>query len=124
MCGIYATNKNINIHQVSTKLESINFRGPDNTGVEKIGNVILGHLRLSIIDLEERSNQPFHFKHLSITFNGEIYNFVALRNDLIKLGYTFETESDTEVLLVGYYHWGKDLLSRVIECLLFVFMTP
>ena len=113
MCGIYATNKNINIHQVSTKLESINFRGPDNTGVEKIGNVILGHLRLSIIDLEERSNQPFHFKHLSITFNGEIYNFVALRNDLIKLGYTFETESDTEVLLVGYYHWGKDLLSRV-----------
>jgi asparagine synthase (glutamine-hydrolysing) len=112
MCGIYATNKNFNSHQVHTKLESIKYRGPDNTGVEKIRDVVLGHLRLSIIDLEERSNQPFNYKHLSITFNGEIYNFVALKNDLIEVGYTFETESDTEVLLVGYYHWGVDLLSR------------
>jgi len=113
MCGIYITNIPFKDNQIYTKLESINFRGPDATGVRKVGNITLGHLRLSIIDVAERSNQPFLIDHLHIVFNGEIYNYISIRDDLIKLGYTFKTESDTEVLLMGYRVWGEAILSRL-----------
>ena len=82
MCGIYITNIPISSENVIDKLKSIEFRGPDNTGYEKINDVTLGHLRLSILDLDPRSNQPFKFKNLTITFNGEIYNFnIVVCND-------------------------------------------
>ncbi|RYE00366.1 MAG: hypothetical protein EOP54_00235 [Sphingobacteriales bacterium] len=60
-------------------MKSIDFRGPDNLGYEKLKNVSLGHLRLAILDLDERSNQPYSFGHLKIVFNGEIYNFEDIR---------------------------------------------
>ena len=113
MCGIYLTNITISDKKVEQKLEKIRFRGPDNLSVLKNGNISLGHLRLSILDLDERSNQPFIFKNLSLVYNGEIYNFKKVRKSLIEEGYGFSTTSDTEVLIKGYHAWGEKVLDRI-----------
>ncbi|MBC3758976.1 asparagine synthase (glutamine-hydrolyzing) [Hyunsoonleella sp. SJ7] len=112
MCGIYLTNIPFEEKEVKSKLDSISFRGPDYTGLSKVNDVTLGHLRLAILDLDPRSNQPMVYKNLHIVFNGEIYNYLDLKEELLGLGYTFKTESDTEVLLIGFYEWGKGLLER------------
>ena len=65
-------------------------------------NIFLLHSRLSIIDLDERSNQPFEKDNLVIIFNGEIYNYIEIRKKLIKLGHIFKTNSDTEVIIEAY----------------------
>lgn len=99
---------------------SIAHRGPDDAGYfEATGSgenvrIGLGHRRLSIIDLAT-GQQPLgnDDQSLQIVFNGEIYNFEALRTDLIKRGYAFRTRSDTEVLLHAYHEWGSDCLSRL-----------
>jgi asparagine synthase (glutamine-hydrolysing) len=98
---------------VVEKLNSINFRGPDNLGYLKMGDITLGHVRLAILDLEVRSNQPFVFKNFSIVFNGEIYNYKDIRNELQAMGVNFETTSDTEVLVKGYATWGRDVLPKL-----------
>lgn len=113
MCGIYLTNMPLNRDRVKEKLETILFRGPDYTGIEKTEKLIFGHLRLSILDLDERSHQPMKYKHLTIVFNGEIYNFQDLKNELIQFGYSFETTGDTEVLLKGYEYWGESLVPKL-----------
>ncbi|MDI9308953.1 MAG: asparagine synthase (glutamine-hydrolyzing) [Limnohabitans sp.] len=113
MCGIYITNISFSEEEVKAKLKSIEFRGPDNLGFEKLDGISFGHLRLSIIDLDSRSDQPFSYKHLKIVFNGEIYNFKDIRNELIEKGYSFSTSSDTEVLLKGYDFWGKEVLDKL-----------
>ncbi|MBS1737351.1 MAG: asparagine synthase (glutamine-hydrolyzing) [Bacteroidetes bacterium] len=113
MCGIYLTNLPYSEKEVRKKLSSINFRGPDYTGINKKDKLILGHLRLSIIDLEERSNQPMKYKHYTIVFNGEIYNFQDLKVELKDLGYSFDTTGDTEVLLKGYEAWGEQLVTKL-----------
>jgi asparagine synthase (glutamine-hydrolysing) len=79
----------------------------------KNGAALLGHCRLSIIDLSDRSGQPFLYANrYAITYNGELYNYPEIRNDLIKKGYRFETASDTEVVVAAYAAWGKDCLQR------------
>src|SRR5690554_3243746 len=113
MCGIYATNLGFGKDQIKEKLKKIDYRGPDNTSVQKIMDLSLGHLRLSIIDLDERSNQPMSFKNLHISYNGEIFNFKEIREELRSLGYIFNTESDTEVLLMGYSEWKHELLNKL-----------
>lgn len=113
MCGIYITNIPFQKEEVIDKLKTIEFRGPDYLGYEKINEVSLGHLRLAILDLDQRSNQPYTFKQFHIVFNGEIYNFDTIKKELIVLGYDFETTSDTEVLIKGYSEWGKDILSKL-----------
>ena len=113
MCGIYLSNIHFSSKEIEEKLDKIKFRGPDNLGVIQKENISLGHLRLSILDLDKRSNQPFTFEYLSIVYNGEIYNFKEVKNSLIQEGYTFETTSDTEVLLKGYHAWGKQVLERI-----------
>jgi asparagine synthase (glutamine-hydrolysing) len=113
MCGIYLTNIPFSQKEVRQKLEKIEYRGPDNLTVTQKDTISLGHLRLSILDLEERSNQPFAFEHLSLVYNGEIYNFKEVRDSLVKEGYTFETTSDTEVLLKGFHAWGSQVLDRI-----------
>ena len=113
MCGIYLTNIPISQKKLLQKLDKIKFRGPDNLGIIHKANISLGHLRLSILDLEERSNQPFIFEHLTLVYNGEIYNFKEVKNSLIEEGYLFETTSDTEVLLKGYHAWGEKILDRI-----------
>ncbi|MCY1219489.1 Asparagine synthetase [glutamine-hydrolyzing] 1 [compost metagenome] len=70
-------------------------------------------MRLSILDLDERSNQPYNFDHLKIVFNGEIYNFQDIKKELEALSYTFETTSDTEVLIKGFSEWGKEILPKL-----------
>lgn len=113
MCGIYLTNFPLKEEDIISKLKLINFRGPDNLEVEKVDNILLGHLRLSILDLDQRSNQPYFYKDLYITFNGEIYNFKNIREELVFLGVTFETTSDTEVLIKGYSVWGEKILDKL-----------
>lgn len=113
MCGIYITNIPFEKSEIVDKLKSIEFRGPDNLGYEKSNDISFGHLRLAILDLDERSNQPYSFGHLKIVFNGEIYNFEDIKKELIALGYTFETTSDTEVLIKGFSEWGKEILPKL-----------
>jgi asparagine synthase (glutamine-hydrolysing) len=92
-------------------------RGPDDGGQWRSaqGQCVLGHRRLAIIDLDPRSNQPMLTpdQRYAIVFNGEIYNFKALRRQLEAAGLVFRTESDTEVLLAGYAHWGDALFARL-----------
>lgn len=92
-------------------------RGPDDTGewYSEDLRVGLAHRRLAIIDLSARAQQPMcdESVKLVIVFNGEIYNFLDLRADLEKNGYTFKSNSDTEVVLVAYQEWGIDCISRL-----------
>ena len=99
----------------------ITYRGPDGEGYYVDDQVALGHRRLSIIDLEG-GKQPMFNEDGSLVciFNGEIYNFQTLREELIAAGHTFATRSDTEVLLHGYEQWGVDLLQRVRGMFTFV----
>lgn len=113
MCGIYLTNIPFEKDEIVEKLKSIEFRGPDNLGYEKVNDLSFGHLRLAILDLDERSNQPYSFDHLKIVFNGEIYNFQDIKKELVELGYVFETTSDTEVLIKGFSEWGKEMLPKL-----------
>lgn len=95
--------------------ESISHRGPDHYREMFLHNNHFGfaHSRLSILDLEPRSHQPFKYKNLIILFNGEIYNFNELKNDLLKMGHNFITTSDTEVLLHLYDEWGIEGFSKL-----------
>jgi asparagine synthase (glutamine-hydrolysing) len=113
MCGIYLTNIPFKEEEIKTKLDKIKYRGPDFTGFLKQGSISLGHLRLSILDLDSRSNQPYSYKHLTIVYNGEIYNFKDIKLVLQALGYSFETNSDTEVLIKGYDAWGDKVLDKL-----------
>ena len=81
-------------------------RGPNADGVYLGKNITLTHNRLSIIDLNERANQPMEFKNLVITYNGEIYNFKDLKFELENLGYFFKTNSDTEVILYLFHKFN------------------
>lgn len=129
MCGIvglkkfYETPKDKDINAVKKALISQNHRGPDNTSLDVVGKSILGHNRLAIIDLNERSNQPFYdkSKRYSIVFNGEIYNYPELKNDLLKKEYVFETSSDTEVLLYHIIENGTAGIDQLQGCFAFAF---
>ncbi|MFC5283223.1 asparagine synthase (glutamine-hydrolyzing) [Pedobacter alpinus] len=82
--------------------------GPDGEGyfVDESVNLALGHRRLSLIDLSNAGHQPMQYQHLHISFNGEIYNYQEIRNDLIARGHQFHSHSDTEVILHAYQEWG------------------
>jgi len=79
---------------------------------QQSSSMILGHRRLSIIDLTSAGHQPFVFENLYLVYNGEIYNYIELREDLKKLGYSFETDSDTEVFLKAYHCWGTEAFNK------------
>jgi len=91
-------------------------RGPDHEGSFSDGPVVLGHRRLAIIDLSDRSNQPMVDRELGLTlvFNGAIYNYRDLRRDLQKLGYRFFSDGDTEVILKAYAEWGERCVEKLI----------
>jgi asparagine synthase (glutamine-hydrolysing) len=88
-------------------------RGPDGEGVWADGWAGLAFRRLAIIDLDERSNQPLHLGPLHLVFNGEIYNYLELRAELVAFGHAFRTEGDGEVLLTAWTQWGEGALDRV-----------
>lgn len=112
MCGIYGSTIYYSDDVVREKLARVNFRGPDHTGFERSGQVILGHNRLAIIDLDHRSDQPFKYRHIQVVFNGEIYNYKDIRARLEIFGYTFYTDSDTEVLAAAYLQYGKQCVEH------------
>ena len=95
----------------------MNHRGPDNSGFwfSKSSKIGLGHNRLSIIDLSTNSHQPLvdSSKEYIITFNGEIYNYMFIKEELESLGVKFDTSSDTEVLLEAYKLWGNKSLDKL-----------
>ncbi len=90
-------------------------RGPDGSGVWSQGRVALGHRRLKVIDLSDHAAQPMVDPQLGLTivFNGCIYNYQDLRDELVGLGYTFFSSGDTEVLVKGWHAWGEELLPRL-----------
>ena len=117
MCGIAGIinfdQSKINPELANGIKKSLEHRGPDFSKVDYINeNVALIHTRLSIIDLDQRSNQPMHSKdkRYSIVFNGEIYNFREIRKTLEEKGIRFFTDGDTEVLLEGFVHYGSKIL--------------
>lgn len=121
MCGILGIiNKKTEQDKVNICLDRMNHRGPDGRGVwteceDGYGCITLGHVRLSILDLSENGTQPMvgPDERYVIVFNGEIYNFLEIRDELIRKGYAFKSDSDTEVLLNAYIEWGSDCLSRL-----------
>ena len=98
---------------VKAMTDRMSHRGPDGEGQWSKGPVCLGHRRLSIIDLSG-GGQPMHSAdgQMTVTFNGEIYNYAELKEQLTALGGQFQTSSDTEVILEGYRIWGPDCLAR------------
>ncbi len=97
---------------VRTMTRLLSHRGPDGEGVHESGAVTLGHRRLSIIDVSERAHQPMTRGQHTVVFNGEIYNYVEIRDELEALGHQFSTRSDTEVLLRAYAQWGRACTQR------------
>lgn len=93
--------------------DAVAHRGPDAEGIVELGPLGLAHRRLAVIDVHDRSNQPMRLGDSWLLFNGAIYNFGALRDELEALGRSFRTRSDTEVLLHALDAWGRDALPRL-----------
>jgi asparagine synthase (glutamine-hydrolysing) len=118
MCGIAGIlnldGQPCNPDDVRLFTDALAHRGPDGRGVFTDGPIGLGHRRLAILDLSEQGKQPMPCldgRYL-ITYNGEVYNFLELRRELEETGLTFKTESDTEVIVAAYHHWGADCVFR------------
>jgi len=112
MCGIIGfigQNRDI----AKKMLKRISHRGPDDSGVFCDGNVTLGHVRLSILDLSSAGHQPMSYENLVIVFNGEIYNFEEIKKELSN-EYFFDSNTDTEVVLKAFHKWGVDAINRFI----------
>ena len=118
MCGITGIYYNDHSRQPSQALlrkmcTVLSHRGPDNAGIWIGGNIGFGHTRLSIIDLSHSGNQPMSNEDESvwITFNGEIYNFPELKDELVKRGHTFKSHTDTEVIV----HLWEEMHERCVD---------
>jgi asparagine synthase (glutamine-hydrolysing) len=115
MCGIYGEfpfDQKLNPNLI---INALAHRGPDDNGYLKFDDGIFVHTRLSIIDLSQNAKQPMSSKcgRYHIIYNGEIYNFLELKKDLIKRGYNFYSNSDTEVILVGFLEWKHELFNKL-----------
>jgi asparagine synthase (glutamine-hydrolysing) len=121
MCGItgYCSFGEKYDSEVINKMTStLVHRGPDAEGKHVFNSndfqLAFGHKRLSILDLSEGGKQPMQFEHLTITYNGEVYNFKEVGEELREKGYEFNSTSDTEVLIKGFHCWGVGLLDKLI----------
>ena len=116
MCGIFGIlnfdDKKININELKYYTRSLSHRGPDGEGffIDNENNLGLGHTRTSIFDISDLGKQPMSYDNENywITYNGEVYNFIELKKELISLGYKFKSQTDTEVILAAYFEWGED----------------
>jgi len=114
MCGIAGKisfkDGEVEENTLKEMTDMISHRGPDGEGfwLNKDRNVGFGHRRLAIIDLSKNGAQPMSVEHVSITYNGELYNYIELRSQLIAKGYTFKTDTDTEVIIQAYIEYGYD----------------
>lgn len=121
MCGI-AGIYNLNLEEkkesqqalIKTMTQTLSHRGPDDEGYFVDQNIALGHRRLSILDLSPAGRQPMLAadQSLVIVFNGEIYNYLEIREELQQKGYRFKTQTDTEVILAAYSQWKEDCVKR------------
>lgn len=109
MCGSAAR-----LETIHTMTATLRHRGPDGMNIFVEGPVALGHTRLAILDLTAAGRQPMSTPDNmhTIVFNGEIYNYLELRHQLVNLGYSFNSRTDTEVVLNAYREWGADCVSR------------
>jgi len=114
MCGIFGCVGTIAAPHAQACLDTLKHRGPDGQGLWQTNEVTLAHRRLSILDLLDTGKQPMSYGggRYWITFNGEIYNFIEIRNDLEKRGHVFRGTSDTEVILAAYAEWGAECPAR------------
>ena len=114
MCGIvgFISSKGEKGKIIKKMTDRLIHRGPDEEGFYIDENIALGHRRLSIIDLDN-GKQPISNKKFVVIFNGEIYNYMELKAELIEKKYKFETDSDTEILLHGYEEWGNNLPEKL-----------
>jgi asparagine synthase (glutamine-hydrolysing) len=125
MCGFageFRTDGNeADLSAVARMTNRLRNRGPDGSGLRTLDGAALGHRRLAVIDPTDGSAQPLVRPDLSasIVFNGCIYNYRELRDDLRGAGYDFVTEGDTEVILVGYRHWGPAVVDHLVGAFAF-----
>lgn len=118
MCGIAGlfSEERIKKEHVDNMIKTIKHRGPDNQSSISLNDdrTWLGHARLSIIDLSKDGNQPMKYMddRYFLTYNGEVYNFIELRNELQEEGLSFNTNSDSEVILASYVRWGKECVNH------------
>lgn len=126
ICGFIDFRSRSGQEELRNMASTLSHRGPDDIGSEVYnlsqGSVGFGHTRLSILDLSTAGHQPMHLDHLTIILNGEIYNFKEIRDDLLKLGHHFNSQSDTEVILHAFEEWGKHCVSRFIGMFAFVIL--
>lgn len=113
MCGIVGFNGR-NTIKMKEMLKSIHHRGPDDSGIFESDICSLGHVRLSILDLSNHGHQPMKYENLTMVYNGEVYNFKEIREDLIVLGYEFKSDTDSEVILKAYHAWGIKSIDKFI----------
>lgn len=117
MCGISGIIRKdgqaVDMSQLKAMNDIIAHRGPDSDGFYTNNNIGFGHRRLSIIDLSPLGHQPMLYQNkYVITYNGEIYNYIEVKQELLEQGYTFVSESDTEVILAAYDYWKEECLTK------------
>jgi asparagine synthase (glutamine-hydrolysing) len=118
VCGFIDFKLSTGNDVLNKMISSIGHRGPDDSGSEiRLSDnalVGLGHTRLSILDLSPGGHQPMNYYHLSIVYNGEVYNFKEIKDELLNLGHLFISDSDTEVILHSFLEWGNICVSKFI----------
>ena len=115
MCGILGTVPFTPQEDFEPALNTLTHRGPDSYGIQSFEKrVTLGHRRLSILDLSPNGHQPMleDSGRYALIFNGEIYNFLEIREELVSKGHKFKSSSDTEVLLKAYAEWGESCVPK------------
>lgn len=119
MCGIVgqiSRNKQVDIENFNVMRDTLIHRGPDDFGTYKnqVGNIALGHRRLSFLDLSPLGRQPMlnQNNQIALTFNGEIYNYLELKEQLAD-GFAFKTDTDTEVIIAAYLKWGTESFKKL-----------
>jgi asparagine synthase (glutamine-hydrolysing) len=127
MCGIAGFvdyNGRSGLQDLQPMNDRLNHRGPDSSGIEifsaENASIGLGHKRLSILEISDLGHQPMFFDGLWITFNGEIYNFLSIKEELIACGHQFISSSDTEVILHAYKKWGIACIDKFVGMFSFV----
>jgi asparagine synthase (glutamine-hydrolysing) len=127
ICGFIDFNSTSDIVVLNDMLSTLHHRGPDDNGSEIYQQnktiIGLGHTRLSILDLSPLGHQPMEYGQLSIVYNGEVYNFEEIKKELIYLGHTFISESDTEVIIHSFQEWGIDCVQKFIGMFAFVILN-
>ena len=118
MCGISGiinkSQKEVNKYDIKNINNLISHRGPDDEGFFYENNFAFGHRRLSILDLSSDGHQPMHYldKKYTVTYNGEVYNYIEIRKELEEYNYSFNSNTDTEVILASYDKWGEDCVNK------------